>query len=255
MKANKMLVFALLAALVGGCTPSGGGDSAAKTNKVEASAVVIGMENSKWAGSCPGAHVDATNMYREFSNRFTDVALFEDAKATKSAVKAALTKAAQSDFMVLFYSGHGGSEAFKDTGPEEIDGHDEFLCLYDTYLRDNELWSIISSAKGKVWLIFDCCHSETMFRSVGFSMKMVEASALADSGVNMLCWSGCSDANYSYGDSGGGKFTSAFFRRLNTNYTYDEMWKKLESDHELKSYQIIKRTKIGTKFDKVNIFK
>ena len=245
----------MMCILAAGCNPTGDHDSTAKTNKVEASAVVIGMENSKWAGSCPGAHVDATNMYNEFGRRYTDVVLLEDANATKTAVKAALTKAAQSDFMILFYSGHGGSEAFKDTGPEEVDGHDEFLCLYDTYFRDNELWSIISSAKGRVWLIFDCCHSETMFRSVGFSMKMVEASALSDSGVNMLCWSGCADSTYSYGDSSGGKFTSAFLRRLNTNYTYDQMWKTLESDYELKSYQIIKRTKIGTGFDKVNIFK
>ena len=218
-------------------------------------AVVIGMENSKWAGACPGAHVDATRIAKEFRSRYSDVVVLEDSKATKSAVKKALTNAADADLTILFYSGHGGSEKFSDTGPEEADGQDEYLCLYDTYMRDNEIWDFVTKCKGRVWLIFDCCHSETMFRSVGFRMKMVDSMVLPLSNtINMLCWSGCADNTFSYGDSSGGVFTDAIFRNLYSGLTYDKLWTFLTKDETLKSYEIIKRTKIGTGFDKKKVF-
>lgn len=224
--------------------------------KMNASVVVIGMENSAFAGPCPGAHVDATRMANEFRARYFDVVLLEDASATKDAAIAALSNAAKSDFMILFYSGHGGSQRFRDTGSEEVDGRDEFLCLYDGYLRDNEIWNIISGCKGRVWLIFDCCHSETMFRSVGFKMQMVNGMVLPlASSMSMLCWSGCADDTFSYGDASGGMFTDAFFRNLNTKFTYDQLWTTMSKDEKLKTYEIIKQTKLGNAFDNVKVFK
>ena len=224
-----------------------------KTENV--SVVVIGMENSKFAGSCPGAHVDATKMANEFRSRYSDVVVLEDKNATKASVAKALSDATNADLTILFYSGHGGSEKFLNPGPEEIDGNDEFLCLYDTYMRDNEIWDFVTKCKGRVWLIFDCCHSETMFRSVGFKMKMVENMVIPLSDeINMLCWSGCADDTFSYGDSSGGMFTEAFFRNLDETLTYDKFWSLLTKDNKLKSYEIIKRTKIGTGFDKKKVF-
>lgn len=250
---NKKIVSTLLAVsvILAGCKPKPETIEETRTNVTEkVSVVVIGMENSKFAGSCPGAHTDAIRMRETFRGWYPDVTLLENEHATKASVIAALTKAAEADFMILFYSGHGGSEVFQKPGPEEVDGKDEFLCLYDTYLRDNDIWSIISKCNGRVWLIFDCCHSETMFRSVGFEMKMVENSALTKAeGMSMLCWSGCADDTYSYGDPSGGVFTSAILRNMFYDKTYDEVWKELEKDQILKSYERIKRTKIGNGFD------
>lgn len=254
MKITKLLNRTLVVAAMlvcSSCKPEGGDDPQPDTRtNTTVRAVVIGMENSKFAGSCPGAHTDAIRMMETFRGWYPDVTLLENENATKESVLAALNRAAEADFMIVFYSGHGGSEVFQQPGPEEIDGKDEFLCLYDTYLRDNDIWSVISKCNGRVWLIFDCCHSETMFRSVGFEMKMVENSALIKAdGMSMLCWSGCADDTYSYGDPSGGVFTSAILRNMFYDKTYDEVWKELEADKILKSYERIKRTKIGNGFD------
>lgn len=251
---KKRLISAVLVAfavILAGCKTKPETTEQTRTNTTEkVSVVVIGMERSKFAGPCPGAHTDAIRMRETFRGWYEDVVLLENEAATKEAVVAAMKKAAEADFMILFYSGHGGSEVFQTPGPEEVDGKDEFLCLYDTYLRDNDIWSIISKCKGRVWLIFDCCHSETMFRSIGFKMKMVEDSAFAkDTEMSMLCWSGCADNTYSYGDSSGGEFTSSILRNMFYDKTYDEVWKILEHDEILMSYERIKRTKIGNKFD------
>ncbi len=245
----KNIIFGILAIfLVSGCTKQ-------SEQTINVKAVVIGMEHSKWAGKCPGAHIDATRMYKEFLPRSSNVTLLEDSKATKHAVISALNDASDADLTILFYSGHGGSKAFSNTGPEEIDGHDEYLCLYDTYLKDNEIWEFVTKCKGKIWLIFDCCHSETMFRSVGFRMKMIDGAALSLSeGTDMLCWSGCADDTYSYGDDAGGVFTTAIFRHLRSDITYDDLWKRLVRDETLKSYEIVKQTKIGTKFNGKEVF-
>jgi hypothetical protein len=45
------------------------------------------------------------------------------------------------------------------------------------------------------------------------------------------------------------------FRNLNTNLTYDQFWAKLTKDSTLKSYEIIKQTKIGTEFNGKKVFK
>lgn len=215
------------------------------------SVVVIGMEKSKVYGNCPGAQFDSDRMYQFFKAKFDDVVLLQNNRATKSAVLAALNNAAKADFTIVFYSGHGGSDPFPDTDiKNETDGKDEYLCLYDSYLRDNDIWKIISTKNGRTWMIFDCCHSETMFRSAGVNMKMIGAMPFSmSSSINMLCWSGCADNTYSYGDSGGGQFTNALLADYRNGITYDEWWNKMRRNEELCRYQLIKKTKIGFGFD------
>ena len=214
------------------------------------SVVVIGVENSKWAGSCLGARIDSSRMFSFFDQnlRGADIHLLQDGGATKSAVRSAMTKAVSSELAIIFYSGHGGSEPFKGTGPEEEDGRDEFLCLYDTYMKDNDVWDIVSRSKGRVWLIFDCCHSETMYRSVGVTMSSVGDVSALSSGMSMLCWSGCSDEKYSYGTEDGGELTNAFLRKYEKGMTYDRLWKRISSDGILLKHQKPKRTRIGSGF-------
>ncbi len=219
------------------------------------SVVVIGMEKSKAFGSCPGAKFDSDRMYNLFKSRFNDVVLLQSNKATKNAVLNALVNASKADFTIVFYSGHGGSDPFADTNiKDEPDGKDEYLCLYDTYMRDNEIWAILNQKKGRAWLIFDCCHSETMFRSAGVSMEKLQQTPTAlGSSFNMLCWSGCADNTYSYGDAGGGKFTNSFLSHYKKDITYNELWGKMRRDTELNKYQLIKQTKIGFGFDDIKV--
>lgn len=224
-------------------------------------AVVVGMENSRFAGSCPGARYDAMRMSQLLTKYTDNVKTFIDGAATKAAVKAALADAiskAGNGLVIFYYSGHGGSEPFPDTGMEEVDGMDEFLCLWDTYFRDNEIWSEIRKSRGRVMWITDSCHSETQFRSPGFVLtpplawdhKLNETQPFS-----LLCWSGCPDGTYSYGSSTGGQFTNALLRHLQATDTYDVLWEKIKGDKTLRRYEDPQSTAIGNGFDGKPIFR
>lgn len=224
-------------------------------NKQNVKAVVIGMEYSHKYGSCPGAELDAKNIQGILAKADCPVNLLINAK--KSDTLAAMTQAVQSDLAIIFYSGHGGSQRFSDTGPEETDGKDEFLCMDDGLIRDNDIWNIICQAKGRVFLIFDCCHSETMFRSAGFTMDVISDAVLplgADGPVGMICWSGCADNTYSYGSTSGGELTNAIRRHLNKDSTYASLWDAVSKDVTLKKHEIVKKHTIGLSFEDKRIF-
>lgn len=217
-------------------------------------AVVIGMENSKFAGSCPGAKLDSDRMYSLISKYSRETVILQDANATRATVRSAIENAvakAGNGLFILYYSGHGGSDPFPDTGIDETDGRDEYLCLYDNYFRDNEVWSLISKCKGRVIFIVDACHSRTMFRDAKITLlKAIPLTATwHESGVlPMQCWSGCPDDTYSYGASTGGQFTNTLLKYFKDSLTYDELWKKIENDSSLKRYEIVQRTIMGEDF-------
>lgn len=216
-------------------------------------AVVIGMENSKAFGNCLGSKYDSDRMKSLFSKWTDNVTLLQDSAATVSAVKSALNKITDSDLMIVYYSGHGGNYKFPDTKDEE-DGMDEFLCLWDNYLRDNEIWNIITKCRGRVWLIFDCCHSRTMFKMLYFTQaSAVHALDTATAPVNMMCWSGCNDDQYSYGSSAGGELTNAFFKYYKEGITYSDLWSKIQKDTHLKRTQTVYMTIIGSGFEKKKV--
>lgn len=221
------------------------------------SAVVIGMENSKSAGSCPGAEYDATRMGRLLGKYSDDVTLLIDRQATTKTVVDALREAVKSDLCVVYYSGHGGSGRFNTTGEEEVDGRDEYLCLYDGVLIDNEIWKIISKARGRVFLIFDCCHSETMFRVPCITMRSIPFSATLNtkSTFSMLCWSGCPDDTYSYGSASGGEFTNCLLKYFSPTKTYDYLWGEIARDKKLQRFEKVQRTVIGGGFTGRNMFR
>lgn len=225
----------------------------AKTTSI----LIVGMKNSAKFGKCLGADVDATTMTGILSKYATPVVL-RDSAARKAAVVEAMKQGVKSDLFILAYSGHGGSEKFADTAfdSSEKDGRDEYLCLYDTYLKDTEIWSIVSQAKGRVVLIFDCCHSATMYRSATnaevevksepFTMQMLEDIVLPQgSNVNLLVWSGCPDDNYSYGGADGGILTNAIRDSYSKDKTYDEVWSGASKKAKDQNPQ---RTQIGEGF-------
>ena len=208
-----------------------------------ASVVVIGVENG-FAGKCDGALKDATDMTETLRPYSSNLTTLKDKQATASAVIAAMEKAVRSDLAIIYFSGHGGSQP--STDDFETDGRDEFICCYDTGVTDNRIWEVVCMAKGRVFFIFDCCHSETMFRTPGMTF-LSKASVMTKSGAQprMLCWSGCPDSSYSYGSSSGGEFTKALRKYALNDRTYSQVWKKVSSDETLKRHQTVKFTKIG----------
>lgn len=265
---NIALLVAALLLSAGGCdftsNNNGNGQTdSTKTNQTDSTvcAVVVGMENSRFAGSCPGAKYDSDRMYKLISQQVSDVVLLQDATATKSAIVNAMKKGIEKSgtgLFIFYYSGHGGSSPFPDTGIEETDGSDEFLCPYDTYLRDNEIWSIISKSKGRVFIMGDCCHSRTCFRAPKMTLKdaiPLTATWTESGAISMQCWSGCPDDTYSYGSSTGGKFTNTFLKYYKDGITYDSLWKQIEADKELRKFEEVQRTLMGKNFGSNAIFK
>lgn len=221
--------------------------------------VCIGMEYSERFGSCAGCKLDSLRMKSLFQRSYGyNGVLLQSQQATKAAVVEAIRNAAgalpKDGLFILYYSGHGGqedlSEAFggKLQEPEGADELDEYLCLYDTYLLDDEIWKLLSEFKCRVFLIFDACHSQTMFRSIegdvaaemglGIALgepKMVKSAgfrlsergiALDADSLRMLCWSGCEEAEYSYGSSKGGMLTNAILKHWTSGISYSNLFEK-----------------------------
>ena len=246
-------------ALVGCKTDSGSSPNSAKSTNTYA--VVVGMEKSLFAGECPGAAYDSERMFRLVSRYAADVTYLKDGEATKERVSAALRRAielANNGLVIFYYSGHGGSEPFPNVGIEETDGKDEFLCLYDTWLRDNEIWTILSQSRGRVFMCIDACHSQTMWRHPGFKLILPLAwdhNINEDASFSLLCWSGCPDNAYSYGSPSGGQFTNAILRHYTSGKTYEALWSEVKADKVLKAYENVQSTAIGIGFDGKAIFR
>lgn len=221
--------------------------------------VIVGMQRSKKYGACEGASLDAGRMVGILSKYGKPVVL-QDQQATKAAVVNALQNAVKNnDLTIFFYSGHGGSDPIGDVS-QETDGRNEYLCLYDTYMLDNEIWSIVNRPKKRVFMIFDCCHSETMFRTpvIKFDDILDEQILRIQYGLeprgekaSVLVWSGCPDSGFSYGDNRtGGVLTTAIVNTLKKFpkfVTYGQIWNAMTKINALKN-QGPKRTVIGKGF-------
>lgn len=257
---TRLVIISMFCALLTGCTDPSYTDSGTQTDPSartsSVSYVCVGMETSSRFGSCPGCAIDSYRMNDLFKNTFNyKGVLLQSESATRNAVLTAIRNAVsatpQDGLFIFYYSGHGGREFLNSSTtvePQGADAADEYLCLYDTYLLDDEIWDTITKCKGRVFLVFDCCHSQTMFRSItvdfslaqglaipldnsvpmvkstGFELKP-RAIALDSEGLRMLCWSGCLEAEYSYGSSRGGVMTNAILKYWKRGISYDELWK------------------------------
>lgn len=269
-----MLSTAMVAGFMG-CSPQ---EPAQPQTAVVASArfLCVGMEYSARFGECTGCEKDATRLSSLLRDKFGypgDVLISE--KATKAEVvgrlKAGIEATPEDGLFLFLYSGHGGQEYIGGKEPDGADAEDEFLCLYDTYMLDDEIWDIVSKCKGRVFLYFDACHSATMYRSVASDLKLTDeekkkfrgakalgislatptgdikstkgftfrpeklvtasASAFGDSvgSLRLLCWSGCKEAEYSYGSTLGGMLTRAVVDNWKKGATYDGLWESARS--------------------------
>ena len=231
----------------------------AETAKV--SYLCVGMEKSKRFGDCPGCEVDAKHLSALMTQMFgyKGDTLISD-QATKAAVveklKAGLEGTGEDGLFLFFYSGHGGQEYLGGKEPDGADRMDEYLCLYDSHMLDDEIWDLVCKCKGRVFLYFDACHSATMFRTVGKTARTPDsANALAvdpkelvrssgftfrpdrhivaralsgERGQNprLLCWSGCKEIEYSYGGSRGGFLTICVLNGFKKGISYGDLWTK-----------------------------
>lgn len=250
-------VFALGMLGIAGCKEIPQDESIERASNTYA--VVVGMDKSAFAGECPGAAYDARRMYSLLSQYTANIKLFINESAKKDAVKDAIKNGVKNgELFIFYYSGHGGSEAFPDTGIEEDDGMDEFYCFYDTYMRDNEMWKMISESKGRVMLINDCCHSKTIFRAPNISLKAsmgLAAENGQDIQFSMICWSGCPDDTYSYGSATGGKFTNTLLKYFDSRCSYEYLWGRISKDDALLKFETPQETIIGDGFTGKQIFR
>ena len=259
-----MKTLVLAAALVSGCingktsTP----ERPVQTSAVQATYLCVGMESSARFGACPGCKKDAESLSDLMADKFgyTGTTLISE-KATKAAVvqklKEGLASTPEDGLFLFFYSGHGGQEYLNGQEPDGADHPDEYLCLYDEHLLDDEIWKLVSTCRGRVFLYFDACHSATMYRSVsserrirlsdpnvavalgaserdlvktkGFAFhpeRFVTGSALSagKNAVRLLCWSGCKEAEFSYGGSGGGVLTRSVVGNWKPGCSYGTLW-------------------------------
>lgn len=247
-------VFVLVLTAIG-CKTEVEPMASTKINKT-ASVVIVGVGNG-FAGKCSGTDKDISKMKTLLKPYASSLVSLKDKQATKKAVLDALTSAVKNvDHSIFYFTGHGTHTA-ATTDKGEVDGQDEYICCYDTVVSDNEIWGIISKARGRVLLIFDCCHSGTMYRApITFSRQIQQARATSkvDGPISMICWSGCPDNKYSWGTSAGGYMTSALKSSYKKTRTYDEVWKKMEADKTTKKYEVIQQTKMGRDFGASKVF-
>lgn len=205
--------------------------------------ICIGVENG-YAGACPGALKDSSRMFDLLSDYSREAVLLQDDTADTFTVKQELARGARSSsFLVFYYSGHGGQSYSGDSS--EADGKDEYICLYNSGMLDDDIWTAIN-AYTDVVLIFDCCHSQTMYRAPMFK-TMKPRLAASRKEFNMICWSGCPDDTYSYGSKSGGELTNTLLKYFDEDMTYLELWAKVKNDSNLKKFEAVQQTIIGSK--------
>ncbi len=120
---------------------------------------------------------DIVTMKKLLANKFKIISL-EDDKANYKNLKSILeemSKLKKSDTFLFYYSGHG-CRAFGSV--DEKDSRDEFLMLSGVeyakdsltiksgIMLDDELNYRLSKIKAKKIILFDCCHSQTMYKSI-----------------------------------------------------------------------------------------
>lgn len=202
------------------------------------SAVVVGVEHPYTDQELPGARASLDNFATMLRAYTSDIAVLYDGDATVDAVKNAFQRAASTaGLAVLYVVGHGGCDQ----------GHN-FIDLSDGSLADDDIWNISQTAAGSVFLVFDSCHSGTMYgppdsagtslaspRTMSEALRGIALRSGGQSAVPMLCWSGADDAHVAWSDTyTGGLFTSAIVNSSDPEKTYSAVWRGVTADEDLR---------------------
>jgi hypothetical protein len=97
--------------------------------------------------------------------------LLVDADATVSRIHQAIANVARqiqpNDTFVFFYSGHGGQATAHTTDPDELDGVDEYIFVYDGQFMDDDMATSIDAVHALTLFSLDSCFAG------GFSKDVV----------------------------------------------------------------------------------
>ena len=205
------------------------GKTGSKKSKIRI--LSVGVGNSRKFGSCPGACMDASSILDKVDAGRKVLLL--DRQATRSSVLNELREGVSGTdddgLFVFFFSGHGGQVRSSDKS--ETDGKDETLCLWDGELVDNQIWSVLQSARCRVFMVTDCCNSGTNYMVAG-PFRVLELSRLqarGSSSPRLLHWGGCGDGAYSYGDDTGGVMTNAILKLVGKGFSYKRAFDRVFS--------------------------
>lgn len=121
-----------------------------------------------------GCVTDQFDLKDRFEDAFPEFTMerISNTSVTISSFKYHLTKEIDllvpnsGDILLVHYSGHG--TYVKDRNGDEADGYDEALYLYDGALIDDDIKEILNKIPEGVTvvLLFDCCYSGTITRSL-----------------------------------------------------------------------------------------
>jgi len=267
---KKLILVSLLATLLGGCElfyPTVDYVDSTNTTAVVLVGVrenFIGLDTTTYEGAAS----DMKRMYEIATNLTDDVVAIMDGYVYKKSVKNALRRACQKELCIFYYTGHGGADwTFRDK--TEPDHKNEYLQLGDSTIDDDEIWEIIQTSQGRVVLIFDCDHSETMYK-VEPGTKVVKkpffssvsSKVQENPNLRMLCWSRCDDKTWMPGVPGdnGSPFTYALYQSckyLDDTVSYEDAFErmKLYLSGYSKYYKNPVKTVIGESFESKPVFK
>jgi metacaspase-1 len=122
-----------------------------------------------WDGQLGGCEYDAHDMADIAKANGFEVTKLITKDATVENLKKNLTSAAQNlksgDYLLLTYSGHGGT--LPDENNDEDDFQDETWCLYDRQFVDDELNVCLREFKEgvRIFTLSDSCHSGTVVKA------------------------------------------------------------------------------------------
>jgi hypothetical protein len=261
---KKLIIYTIILTSLCGCkvtTPT------PLPNSATAVLVGIGYRCDKKELQKKGSSLDVETMYETLRYTYYDnykvglqkpnctYFILQDHRATIQNVKDALYQAINDELAIIYFSCKSTQLVTDD--PNETDGLDECLQLYDGILKDNEIWEIISLAKGRVFIIFDTSNSSTMFRTSlnnnDFLMNMDNINT-SNSNLNITCWSACLDNEVLPEKSTGGKLTTyLYFKFSSREQTYQRVFDKIFKS--LSNKQNINKTIIGEDFSNKSMFR
>jgi hypothetical protein len=132
------------------------------------------IPSSNWLSGCvPDANHVWTHLTERGEWTSATVTKLTNSSATKTAIRSAITDAANSavagDVFVYYHSSHGGND---------YGNYDVYLCTYNADYTDAELASDLAKFKSgvKVVVMVDACHSGGLFKTVNGARALSKAS-------------------------------------------------------------------------------
>lgn len=215
-------------------------------------AVIVCIEDS-YVGYNTGALKDLQMMSEVCSNVTDKVVILKNGRATRKNVKEAIKWACSHELAIVYFTCHGGQQkAYKDK--DELDGKDEVIYLADQAIVDNELWECFSTSTNRVFTIFDCCNSGTMFKATSnpnyveqqeFILKATNQEKIK---FSLLSFSACNDGYVSFASNDGGLMTKSLYNIIKTfdyDISYQQAWTILKYSSDASKKQKACQTIVG----------